>query len=431
MAFLPPPRPDVLKRFYEDVYRHHTTAELDYSVHNIDLSPRLDEINAAARRYLGQVAGYRLHDVSCGFGSIVHFLAGQGVDSSGNDFSETFISAGREQGNERITRASYQEYVAANPSRVDFVYMWHALEHFAEPIEELRVVRSHLKERGVCLVRVPNGRFYPANTGSFYDFDWLHYPMHLQYFTPSSLSAILRRAGLRALEIDCSSIIEAGHALFDALGLDADALPCPDAIARAFERNLLTKELRVICCRDDGPYRSRVADADLATPFARDHERSPPTWFASAFAMTQGTDGLRYAFSKAPPRVDGSMEPSTVDGYDVWRGGSEHCVIAPTWISVGESVPMIEWTAPHEGVARVRVFMDLLRRECAGMKLRIYRDDALLVGQDNVRFGEPLSSDVVLSVTKGTNVKIAFPSAASPNFCTARLGLSIACERLL
>jgi len=73
----------------------------------------------------------------------------------------------------------------------DLITMVHALEHFAEPLDALRDLKSKIAAGGRIFVEVPNAQANP--------FDYV-IADHMLHFTPAALAGLATRAGL---SVDC------------------------------------------------------------------------------------------------------------------------------------------------------------------------------------------------------------------------------------
>ena len=105
----------------------------------------------------------------------------------------------------------------------DAITLWHVLEHLPEPAAMLGAVRERLRPGGLLLAAVPNLDNVPMQIAyrllrrrplPLYE-DGAREP-HLSHFTPVTLAALLRRAGLCGITIrrdDCA--LQAGKRLLD------------------------------------------------------------------------------------------------------------------------------------------------------------------------------------------------------------------------
>jgi hypothetical protein len=78
--------------------------------------------------------------------------------------------------------------------------MVHSIEHVADPVSAMTVVRSVLRPEGVVFVETPNAE---CEASRFLGNDWqyLNLPEHAFIFDPATIALLFRRTGLRVLEI--------------------------------------------------------------------------------------------------------------------------------------------------------------------------------------------------------------------------------------
>lgn len=80
---------------------------------------------------------------------------------------------------------SIEKLVETNPPRFDLISMIHVLEHLADPVGVLKMIRTNLlKDSGVLLLEVPN--FYAHDSYEL---------AHLVCYTPHTTQQVLRQAG--------------------------------------------------------------------------------------------------------------------------------------------------------------------------------------------------------------------------------------------
>ena len=88
--------------------------------------------------------------------------------------------------------------IPKNSSKFDIITMWDVLEHFSDPVKELKQINKQLKSDGVLIfstLMIDN--WFPKITGK----NWPWYmDMHLFYFTESTLAAMLGQAGFNIIE---------------------------------------------------------------------------------------------------------------------------------------------------------------------------------------------------------------------------------------
>ena len=91
----------------------------------------------------------------------------------------------------------------------DIIVMWHVIEHFIDPLENLRRIRSWLRPNGVLVLETRNYTGYDARRlGS--DWNGWSLPYHLWHFSPRSLRGALKAAGFGRVRVrtDHSAVIK-------------------------------------------------------------------------------------------------------------------------------------------------------------------------------------------------------------------------------
>jgi 2-polyprenyl-3-methyl-5-hydroxy-6-metoxy-1,4-benzoquinol methylase len=136
--------------------------------------------------------GATLVDFGCGAGSFVRAAQAAGFAATGIDFSET--RQGQSEKNGVAVVASFDEYERAGRPKPRIVTMFEVLEHLAEPREVLLDIASRMEPNGILIVTVPDcsGIEQPHNSAEFAN---VHPLEHINHFTPSTLAAMLDRAG--------------------------------------------------------------------------------------------------------------------------------------------------------------------------------------------------------------------------------------------
>jgi SAM-dependent methyltransferase len=85
--------------------------------------------------------------------------------------------------------------VKLEPESFDYVHLSHVVEHFFNPIEELRKVTQLLKPGGRVYIEVPNAQGYGANKSGIFWYGW-DAPRHLFTFSPNNLRLAAENSGL-------------------------------------------------------------------------------------------------------------------------------------------------------------------------------------------------------------------------------------------
>jgi len=155
---------------------------------------RRHRANALARQ-LGGASGKRILDVGCGRGYTLRCLQQLGADVFGTQMSAPAARAAAALvGRDRVFIGELEEATYPEAS-FDAVTLWHVLEHVARPCDVLTEVARILTPDGLVYVEVPNAGGWSARTLGA---DWLAWDVehHVSHFSPETLAALARRAGL-------------------------------------------------------------------------------------------------------------------------------------------------------------------------------------------------------------------------------------------
>ena len=158
-----------------------------------------------AQRY--KITGHFL-DVGCGVGLLVKMAAEAAFDAFGVEISRPAALYGKEKLGLKIVPTDLA--AAGFPTGFfDVVTMSQVLEHIAHPKDLLGEIHRVLKPDGILIVESPNIAGWVASLlgskwGGFQP-QW-----HVWQFTPSSITACLKRFGFLPLEVTCHHNIYMG-----------------------------------------------------------------------------------------------------------------------------------------------------------------------------------------------------------------------------
>jgi SAM-dependent methyltransferase len=142
----------------------------------------------------------RILDVGCGDGGLLFAFKTRGWTTYGTDTSEkashlALKTLGGNVHNCMLKACSFPD------SYFDVVFLNHVIEHMSCPNEELVEISRILKDDGLLFVYTPNVASYQFEvTGD----KWLHLdiPRHLIFYSPNTISRLLRNAGLNVVKIN-------------------------------------------------------------------------------------------------------------------------------------------------------------------------------------------------------------------------------------
>lgn len=193
------PRPDTmeLKQFYRDkklpsfTLDTEPTGERDLYLYRFN--KRLRNIEVLKKRG-------RLLDIGCAWGYFLELAKKHNWESYGVELSERASYYCREKLHLNVFTGRLEE--ASYPDQYfNVVTMFHLLEHIPNPRNFLREINRILRKKGLVVIEVPNiGSLKSKVAGE----KWRHLvpPMHLYYFSPKTLSQLLRETGFQPVRAE-------------------------------------------------------------------------------------------------------------------------------------------------------------------------------------------------------------------------------------
>lgn len=211
----PPDEGDIYERYYEG--SNFNAAE--YCETSRD--PSLAELFAINMQRISRIKNLRasgtLLDIGCGRGAFLKTAADQSFSVEGIDVSEHAITFARNQFHMNARVDTLENIVSAGV-HYDVVTLWHVLEHFSNPFESLELVRSLLKEGGICVLEVPNLHSLKFLTARRKWEGGNHPLYHRTFFTQETLRRGLMKAGFSKLHrLNMSYRIPNRNGLYEAV----------------------------------------------------------------------------------------------------------------------------------------------------------------------------------------------------------------------
>ena len=199
----PRPSPESMAKFYRDDYRKFyesiESPSQDYikaGKFEARAAAAVDMVKKAAAEINYDIL--RVLDIGCAQGTVLDTLKKNGVGSQfvGIEPSPTFAQYARELVGCHVFNGTLDEFQKTDNGRKDgfnLVLLSHVLEHFNEPVYELKRIHGMLDDGGLLYVEVPNVcSSRGAGMSSFH-------LAHLSLFYPETLVAALKEAGFEVL----------------------------------------------------------------------------------------------------------------------------------------------------------------------------------------------------------------------------------------
>jgi SAM-dependent methyltransferase len=139
----------------------------------------------------------RLLDFGCGGGYFLAHAVCAGWSAMGFDVGEAALETCR--AHQLVATGQFSDL---EPAGFDVVILNHVFEHIEDPVGLLRSLRTLLGPQGMLFIEVPNVRSARARLSlpilsRRCNFDERHraFPIHLWYFSPTTLTRLVRSAG--------------------------------------------------------------------------------------------------------------------------------------------------------------------------------------------------------------------------------------------
>jgi 2-polyprenyl-3-methyl-5-hydroxy-6-metoxy-1,4-benzoquinol methylase len=192
---LNPPDESVI---YEDYYQIDFTGK-DYSEDsNFPHLRDIFEINRQRTELIKELTNdkndLKLLDIGCGSGLFLKSCKDEGINGEGIDVSNTALGFAKNEFGLTVYNKPIDELVEEY-RKYDIITLWHVLEHFLEPIDELHKIKDLLTPKGILLIEVPNLKSIKFRlTGN----KWKggNHPLyHRSFFTSKTLLNTLAESG--------------------------------------------------------------------------------------------------------------------------------------------------------------------------------------------------------------------------------------------
>lgn len=241
MRFNPMPQPDLLDDFYSNSF----TRSEDKPKPENEFTEELLKVAAGVIGHIKSIdpmnvmpEKWSIFDVGCGYGGFVWAMQNNGMDAWGNELNPTWVNEANTYCQGNLYFGQFAEIQHLIGKKYDFIFISHTLEHLPDPAAMLREAKKYLAKNGLIYINVPNSRSNRfKENGRRSGIDYGNFPMHINFFTPSSMRYLANRHGLRVVQLRTRP--------FDELSIIAHS----DDVER-FDKELLGGELFALLAHD-------------------------------------------------------------------------------------------------------------------------------------------------------------------------------------
>jgi 2-polyprenyl-3-methyl-5-hydroxy-6-metoxy-1,4-benzoquinol methylase len=188
----------------------------------------------------------RFLEIGCALGYLLYAAKSIGWDAVGVDSCKPAADWAHQHLNLKIIVGTLEDAVETLPKEgFDIVLMSHILEHTCSPTSTLQAVHHLLKPDGIVVVYVPNGDGIQARH-DFSAWEWYHFPSHLYYYSPQTLSLLLKKIGFNVEKLWNIASLTGTDVELIRNRLHLDSLEQAKRIAKTLSHMCLLSDLRVI-----------------------------------------------------------------------------------------------------------------------------------------------------------------------------------------
>jgi 2-polyprenyl-3-methyl-5-hydroxy-6-metoxy-1,4-benzoquinol methylase len=161
----------------------------------------------------------KLLDVGCAMGFFLKIAKEHRFEPFGVDISSDLSKLARERYGLNVITGTLENTNFKNDF-FDVITLFSVLEHVPDPLGTLKKINRCIKKEGVLLIKVPNYNrvFFRLNWKK----DTIWNKVHLFYFTPKTVTELLKRAGFGILEIRTGFITELISRIFKTFKFNID-----------------------------------------------------------------------------------------------------------------------------------------------------------------------------------------------------------------
>lgn len=208
----PIPSPEEVDRFYREEfyasYKNFNDSSLEVQMEDQSFySSRWESIVKRIELHFGRRKGLSLLDIGAGYGQALLYFRNAGMNVAGIEPTTEGVEYARSQGL-TMYHTGIEDFDCIGDERFDVVTIINVLEHLRDPVQILENVRKKLlKKGGLIVLDIPN---------DFNDFQlvadaesdlgkwWIVPPVHINYFSATSLKRTLTETGYSVIAAESS-----------------------------------------------------------------------------------------------------------------------------------------------------------------------------------------------------------------------------------
>lgn len=184
---------------YEDYHEETGFSEDEYSASGKDASLKaLWNINQQrVKKIQSFKKGGNLLDIGCGSGAFMLSAKEHGFEPEGIDVSNKAVSFIKDTLNLQATTKNITEI----EHNFEVITLWHVLEHFLDPVSELKKIHKKIENKGILVGEVPNWNSIKFQL-SGKKWEGGNHPLyHRSFFTSNTLKKAFKKAGYSKFEL--------------------------------------------------------------------------------------------------------------------------------------------------------------------------------------------------------------------------------------
>jgi 2-polyprenyl-3-methyl-5-hydroxy-6-metoxy-1,4-benzoquinol methylase len=214
----PIPNEEIVEKYYkEDFYKEENKFFNDSSIEvqlkdKVFFNSRWERIYKICSENLRNLKGKRIYDIGFGFAQALLFFKQKGLICSGIEPAKEGVDYALRNGINAELKGIEDRSSYSVPVKQDIVMMINVLEHLRKPYETLKNIRELLiDDDGILIIEVPNEyNVFQTIANKEYKLKewWLAPPKHINYFSPISLSNLLKKSGFEIIKKESSFPME-------------------------------------------------------------------------------------------------------------------------------------------------------------------------------------------------------------------------------